>query len=96
MSEFPVDDTMTPEERAQAEDIHQMMYDGRTRWKYKYVTVNTWELESQLNTYGHFGWELVSITPLYKENYYREGRLELTGTSTVLFKQPYWLERPNE
>lgn len=94
MSELP--DDMTPEQRYEAEENYRFMYDGRTRWKYKYVCVYTTELEEQLNSYGHFGWELVSITPDYKENYFRGGQLEPTGTQTVLFKQPFWLEQPNE
>lgn len=85
-------ESLSPE----ALEIEMALHDGRTRWKYKQVTINNSELIGQLNTYGHFGWELVSMTADYIENYYRQGRLEPTGNQTVLFKMPYWIEQPDE
>lgn len=69
------------------QELHDAMYDARTRWHYKFVKLHENELQDQLTSYGVWGWEVVSIIidPSFST--------EFNTRFHVVFKRPYWLEQ---
>lgn len=80
----------TPEEIEWAKALS----DGRTRWKYNRLTVQAYALESQLDSYGTFGWELMFLDPVQHRNTF--GELEAPHAYVATFKRPYWIDQPDE
>lgn len=89
------DTTDNSEPSADELEIQRAMYDGRTRWKYKQVSIWNSEFVKDLNSYGMFGWEVITVTPMQQKNEFT-GKVESLGYSVVLFKMPYWIEQPDE
>jgi len=76
---------MMPEEQ----EAHNEWNDGRTRWKYKTLTLHEGELTDQLTTHGVFGWELAAMHPDKRNN-------SSVNCFIVVMKRPFWFEQPPE